>query len=140
MLTRVEPSGWLPDLRPRVTRVEVTEIGKHSSFLGHDKNYCRKSFTVQAPGAIFTTLFNGLNKLKSYSALSWIGLPGTNALTYWAHSSVMKKMKCCNSSSYIKFAFSVAPSMIKRAFPVFSIFEVFYFPLKTQFFYPRTLA
>ncbi len=38
---------------------------------------------------------NGPNKLGWYITLGWKGFPGTNTLAYWAHSQVVKKMKCC---------------------------------------------
>jgi hypothetical protein len=37
---------------------------------------------------------NGTNKLEFYITLDQKGLPGTNALAYWALSEVMMPQKC----------------------------------------------
>ncbi len=41
---------------------------------------------------------NEPNKLECNNTLGWNDLPGTNTLAYWAHSHLMKKMKCCEYS------------------------------------------
>jgi len=41
---------------------------------------------------------NEPTKLKCYVTPGWKGLPGVNVLTYWAHSSATKKVKCCEDS------------------------------------------
>jgi hypothetical protein len=33
----------------------------------------------------------------------WKGLPGTKTHDYWVHSSVMKKMKCCEHGPNTNF-------------------------------------
>ncbi len=38
---------------------------------------------------------NGFNKLECYITLSWKDLPEANTFAYWAHASIIKKMKCC---------------------------------------------
>jgi hypothetical protein len=38
---------------------------------------------------------NGKNKLEHYITIGWKGLPVSNALVYFAHSSITKKIKCC---------------------------------------------
>jgi hypothetical protein len=56
---------------------------------------------VQWPSIIFTTfsfslqLTNGPNKLECYNTQSQHGLSGKNALAYWSHSKLKKKIKCC---------------------------------------------
>ncbi len=42
---------------------------------------------------IFLQLINRPNKLECYITLGWKDLPGTNALAYWAHLNVMRKIK-----------------------------------------------
>ncbi len=52
-------------------------------------------FRSKGQGAIFIIvhfLTNGPKKLECYITLGWKGLIGTNALTYWVYSQVMKKM------------------------------------------------
>ncbi len=56
-------------------------------------------------GSIYDTSFlyqltNGPNKPEWFTTLCWKGLPGTNNLAYWAHSKVMKKMKCCEYGTW----------------------------------------
>jgi hypothetical protein len=41
---------------------------------------------------------NGLNKLSCYIAQGWNVSTGTNALAYWAHLKVMKKIKFLNTA------------------------------------------
>jgi hypothetical protein len=36
-----------------------------------------------------------------YVTLGWKGLPKTNTLAYWAHSQVVKKMKCCECGLWL---------------------------------------
>jgi hypothetical protein len=38
------------------------------------------------------------NGLNWYITPGWKGVPGTNMLSYWGHSLVKKKMKCCDYS------------------------------------------
>ncbi len=40
-------------------------------------------------------LANGFDEPKCQITLGWKGLSVTNAVAYWVHSYVTKKMKCC---------------------------------------------
>ncbi len=59
-----------------------------------------KCFECSPKDCILNTSFplwikNGPNMLSCCTTLGWNSLPGTNTTTYWAHSKVIKKMKCC---------------------------------------------
>ncbi len=69
------------------------------AFLSHSEVTKKKKYCEYDPSNfIYFIIKNECNKLEFYIIFGWKFFQGTNAQAYFAHSEVLKKMKCCEYS------------------------------------------
>jgi hypothetical protein len=77
---------------------KVQQSLDYSGFASYHKRY-----RPYSQHFIFLIIMNGTNRPECFTLTSLSSLVQSNALAYWAHTLVTKKMKCCEYSPFTLF-------------------------------------